>query len=205
MFTQLPTDIKLSAAKEIFGIVSHILKRGYIDPFGMVTGESKHDAFLPIFTIRYTPLINLFANTVMDFDEIYKAFGYARKDLLYAKDSDSNIHFKTSTDDFEATALYTQSAIEFPKYNNPHIFKQSNSVTTLNVEEFALSIKGSYTYRDDQYFITREAVPKPAKILCGSWAVVDEVPTDDGKYIYYTTELKYDNVDLKIASVCYGI
>lgn len=208
MYKTLPKELKLSTLKELFGIISHILKRGYIDSFGVVKGESKHKAYLPIYTIKNKLIVDFFANRVMDFDEVYNAFGYKKEDLLYDIDSDNNLHFKTNSDEFKTILLYSKDGVVFPLYDNPHKFRDSKDKITLNIEEFANSIASTYVYTEGQYIISREAVPKPKKIIFGEHWISDRVQimdSDTDNYIYYTTKLCYDNIDLLVASVCYGL
>jgi hypothetical protein len=96
----------------------------------------------------------------------------------------------------------------FPLYDNPHKFRDSKDKTTLNIEEFVNSITSTYVYTEGQYIISREAVPKPKKIIFGEYWISDRVPvmnSDTDSYIYHTTKLCYDNIDLLVASVCYGL
>lgn len=206
-YKELPASIKLSAFKEIFSLLSHTISRGYIDTFGVVTGINKNKAYLTKYEVSNPTFLEYFRNTLMDFDDIYTVFKEPKKNIRCTYDG-ANISslavFNDDTDSivFEASVLHPDAFVvydAFPSYNNEHIFKESNHIYDLDMNEFAYAITNDYIYRCNHYVITKEAVPKPNKIIEGIYCISDTEDTDIS-FIYYTTKFRYPDVKLTIAS-----
>ena len=96
-YRELPSDIKLATFKEIFSLISHAIKRGYIDPFGVVTGISKNNAYLMKYEVSHPVFLSYFRNTLMDFDDMYTIWTLLIPKLIYGFRLDSYIaHFRIS-------------------------------------------------------------------------------------------------------------
>lgn len=205
-YQELSNDIKLAAFKEIFSIISHTLSKGYIDSFGVVTGVNKNNAYLVKYTISHPVFVECFKHAVMDFDDMYTIFKEPKKNIRCAYDPE--------THRVNEYAMYTESSclatpIIYPEpdelfnllksYDNPHLFKETDT-RELNISEFSNAILNDYTYRSGHYIITKEAVPKPKKITLATYSISEIATEGEESYIYYTTKIKYDFVDMTIAS-----
>lgn len=205
----LPKDLKLANLKEIAAMVSHILiNEGFVDWAGVIIGESKSDAYLPKFDIKDEAFIKYFRNTLIDFDLLYEFCKMASaKNTQCELDDSGNIIKLIYNNDIEYMDLIihrvhieTDGPVTFDKYDNEHIFK-ATAVRDLDLNDFIYAMTNDYVYRWNKYIITKEAVPKPKKLKAGQFTISDIV----SPYIYYTTVLNYDLMDIKIASVCFDL
>ena len=209
-YIPLPKDLKLANLKEIAAMVSHILiNEGFVDWAGVITGETKSDAYLPKFYIKDTAFINYFRNTLIDFDLLYEFCKMAstKNTQCELDDSGNIIKLIYNNDGIEYMDLRinrvhieTDGPITFDKYDNDHIFK-ATAIRDFDLDSFVSAITNDYVYRWNKYIITKEAVPKPKKLIAGQFTISDIV----SPYIYYTTVLNYSLMDIKIASVCFDL
>lgn len=205
-YKELNPDVKLAAFKEIFALLSHTISKGYIDSFGVATGLSKNNAYLSKYEITHPVFIQYFRDTLMDFDDMYKVFKESKKNIRYVEIDDGQINYAIIDDNdnavFETTVL-KQGVIYiediFRQYDNDHIFKET-SVYDLNIQEFSYAIQNNYTFRANHYIITKEAVPKPKKLISGTYSISEIVRSGEESYIFYTTKLKYPDVNMIVAS-----
>ena len=206
-YKELPSEIKLATFKELFSLISHTIKRGYIDSFGVVTGINKNGAYLTKYEVVHPVFISYFRNTLMDFDDIYNVFKESKKNIRVTYDStgissfviinnNDEIVFETPIIHPEALDVYEV----FRSYDNDHIFKESNHIYDIDINDFAYAITNDYIYRCNHYIITKEAVPKPKKIISGTYCISDIIEESDISYIYYTTKLVYPDIKITIAS-----
>lgn len=209
IFQELPSEIKPSLFKEIFGIITHTMSVGYVDPFGVITGTMKNDAYLTRYCVTNPLFLKYFKNTVLDFNAMYTIFKCAKKDIRVEYDKmyriTSFIIADTPESLYRSIITYVDDNPDvettYAKYDNPHIFKQTHAYE-LDVEDFGNHIADDYVCRYGHHVITREAVPKPKKLISGWYSVSDIVQQDEESYIYYTTHLQYpNNVSMDIASV----
>ena len=207
-YTEIPKDMKLADIKFVFATIYHILKRGYIDSFGVVKGESKNPAFAAIFNIRNENITKYFSGTLIDFDDAYDVIKSAKNksDLLFGMDSDNRIvSIKHVDSEHESPFVKVgiNNDIYFDVYDNPHVFKlKEETIHQFILEEFVGAIVNNYVYRENHYVITKEAIPKPKKLLNAYYAVSDYDKKDDCEYMYFTTYLSYPLLDARIASQC---
>lgn len=220
MLSELPSDIKLSTFKEIFGMLSQLFKDGYIDSFGVVTGNSKFDAYIPKCTIKNETFVKYFGNTVMNFDDVYDIFKHSKKEIQCDMVNGTTINELKAC--FEAKDIldmlkpvlinistpikHVESGfiISFEKYNNPHIYK-TTTVYELDLNEFVDAIVDGYSYRRDHYIITKEAIPKPKKLIKVQESISEIVQDAEESIIYFTTLLTYPDMDIMIANACINL
>lgn len=214
---EFPKDLKFANLKDIVGMISHIISKGYIDSLGVVRGERKNPAYLPIFTIKDQSFVKYFKNTLLDFDLLYEFIKIAKNKssitcecnsigeivdmCAVVKDEDNNLverHFPLRRTDMPNVIVV------FDGYDNTNIFN-STTYSDIDVYTFVDAITNDYIYTNDTYVITREAVPKPKKLISCNYGISANVKNGDDSYIYFTTNLIYDLIDIKIASVCYDI
>ena len=206
-YRELPSDIKLATFKEIFSLISHAIKRGYIDPFGVVTGISKNNAYLMKYEVSHPVFLSYFRNTLMDFDDMYTIFKESKKNIRIVYELNQISSFAIISEEtndivFETPIMREENVcVEdvFELYGNPHIFKET-TVYDLDIQEFSYAIQNDYTFRANHYIITKEAVPKPKKLISGNYSISDIVNESEESYIYYTTKLVYPDIKLMVAS-----
>ena len=214
---EFPKDLKFANLKDIVGMISHIISIGYIDSLGVVRGERKHPAYLPIFTIKDQTFVKYFKNTLLDFDLFYEFIKISKNkssitcecddigkiiDLrAIVKDEDNNPverHFPLRRTDMPNIMTI------FEAYNNKLLFNM-DEYYQIDTPTFIDAITNDYIYTYDEYVITREAVPKPKKLISCNYGISADVKNGDDSYVYFTTNLIYELMDIKIASACYSI
>ena len=89
----------------------------------------------------------------------------------------------------------------FPKYTDTDLFKRDNDRrVSVNTLEFVNDIAENYVFTDGIYVLTREAVPKPKKLMSISYFYGDTIIVSDCKFVNFTTLLAYDNMMIEVAS-----
>jgi hypothetical protein len=206
-YQELPANIKLASFKEIFSIISHTISRGYVDSFGVVTGINKNNAYLVKYEIAHPVFVDYFKHTILDFDDMYTIFREPKKNIKCACDPETNRINEYAICTGTSTSMATPIVYPNPndiletvkRYDDPHIFKETE-VYDINTDVFCNAITNDYTYSVDRYIITKEAVPKPKKIISGTYSISEIVNEGDESFIYYTTKLVYEFVKMTIAS-----
>ena len=176
----IPNDLKWASLKDIFSMLSSLFTTGYVDSFGVVTGECKH---LPKKDIT-CDIEN--GNIINEFSGVYQN-----------KQGEGTISTPIKH-------VPTGEEIVFDKYDNPHIFKFT-SIYELELDEFINAIVNDYTYRRNHYIITKEAIPKPKSLMKVQESISEIVQDVEESLIYFTTVLTYPEMDIMIANVCLNL
>ena len=206
-YRPIPTGIKLNDLKSIFSMIAHTIDYGYIDSFGVVTGQNKNMAYLTRYIISDKAFVEMFKHTIMDFDKVYEvvkscknkssmSFGYEDDKLVSIKCNDTDQEEVISAG--EGTVSYTSL---FPKYTDPDLFKRDNDKKVcVSTVDFMNAISEDYVFTDGIYVITREAVPKPKKIISATYFYGDKIIVADSEFVNFTTLLAYDNMMIEVVS-----